>query len=83
MLVRRGRLPGEAAFVAGKLACLADDARSDAIAGRPNGKRRANRLRNSFSRSHGGRGVLGPSSQPECLDRWSGSQVGCEGADGE
>jgi hypothetical protein len=30
MLVRRGRLPGEAAFVAGKLACLADDARSDA-----------------------------------------------------
>jgi CHAD domain-containing protein len=51
MLVRRGRLPGEAAFVAGKLACLADDARSDARDRWPAEWQaaRAKRLRNWFS----------------------------------
>jgi CHAD domain-containing protein len=51
MLVRRGRLLGEAAFAAGKLACLADDARSDARDRWPAEWKtaRAKRLRNWFS----------------------------------
>jgi CHAD domain-containing protein len=51
MLVRRGRLPGEAEFVAGKLACLADDARSGARDRWPAAWQaaRARRLRNWLS----------------------------------
>jgi CHAD domain-containing protein len=51
MLVRRGRLPGEAAFVAGKLACLEDEARSEARDRWPAAWKaaRAKRLRNWLS----------------------------------
>jgi CHAD domain-containing protein len=50
-LVRRGRLTGEAAFAAGRLACLEDEARSDARDRWPAAWKaaRAKRLRNWFS----------------------------------
>lgn len=47
MLVRRGRLTGEAAFAAGRLVCLEDEARSDALDRWPSAWKaaRAKRLR--------------------------------------